>query len=201
MRTLSSKQKKLLRDGQSKFYWNDLKQNHRRNYYNKLKEFKDLVNQNGIYPFNLIPDLISEKCKQLLSNYNENLHKLTDFENTLKKQEIAQINISNKLLKRATHKRCIITGLDISMQKESKFLSISGIRYIYDNDKRTFKELTKRLSNKWINESLEIQIREIAHSIRRERSNLKNRIKRIEREPVLFPTKDYIHPDKIKVGF
>jgi len=194
------KQRDLLIKGQSIFYWKDLKQNQRSTYYNKLKLFKELVNQHGQHPFYEILDLISEKWKQLLNNYPENLDKLTDFENTLRKQEIAQINISYKLLKRATAKRCIITGLDISMQKEkSKFLSHSGIKNIYKNDYTTFEKLQKRLSSKWINESLEIQIREIAHSIRNESSNLHHAIRRIEREPTLFPTVEFMREEKKKI--
>lgn len=74
---------------------------------------------------------------------------------------------------------CPVTGLDISMQKDSsKFLSIAGIKYYYLNDEKTFQLLEKRLSNKWQSENLFTRITEIAHSIRNEFNNPKHNYQR-----------------------
>jgi hypothetical protein len=68
---------------------------------------------------------------------------------------------------------CTVTNIDISMQKiESIFLSYSGLRYYYNNDKKTFEQLkTKYLSRLWLNSDIEIQIKELAHNIRNQSSN------------------------------
>ena len=46
---------------------------------------------------------------------------------------------------------------------------------------------------------MEVQIKEIAHSIRNEYFNLKYRIKRIEREPTMFPTVEFMREDKKRI--
>jgi len=201
-----TKQKELLKNGKSLIYWNELYQAQRRTYYNKLKSFRELVDQYGEFPFHSIPDQINSKWDQLLNFSTKDLRKLTEFENELQIPKIAQINISNKLLIRANNnseieRKCLVTGLDISMQKRgSKFLCTTGIKYIYENDKSTFEILEKRLTDKWENESLEVRINEIHHSIRNEsnnaRNNLKTAINRINKYPTLFPVNDFIDPEK-----
>ncbi len=68
---------------------------------------------------------------------------------------------------------CEVTGLDISMQKESsKMLSISGLRYYQKNESSTFRKLVDRfLTDRWGKDKLTIQIQEIAHNIRNAKNN------------------------------
>ena len=70
-------------------------------------------------------------------------------------------------------------------------------------DQITFNKLrVERLSSKWDNESFEVQVREIAHSIRNEyynpKHNAKREIQNLLSYPVLFDLVPYIRPDKIR---
>ena len=47
------------------------------------------------------------------------------------------------------NKTCPITGLDISMQpKNSKFLSYTGVRWYFDNDYQTYKNILEPVLKK-----------------------------------------------------
>jgi len=79
---------------------------------------------------------------------------------------------------------CKITGLNISMQKESILLSHTGLKHYYKNDKPTFEQIkNKYLSSQWNNSDLQTQIKEIAHNIRNTISN-----KRIKQQKIYNPT-------------
>ena len=68
---------------------------------------------------------------------------------------------------------CIITGLNISMQKSNSFLlSHTGLKYYYKTDKKVFMEVkNKYLSQKWSKANHQQQIKEIAHNIRNKYNN------------------------------
>lgn len=70
-------------------------------------------------------------------------------------------------------KKCIVTGLDISMQKKySIMLSHTGLKHYHRTDEKIFNELKQKyLSKKWMNTSFNKQIIEIAHGIRHKRCN------------------------------
>lgn len=209
MDTLTQKERDKLLNGQSPFYWENLLQNHRRAYFNKVKKFRTLVQLHGKNNFAQIRDLISTKWDELLNDSGQNIHELTVLKNSLPVSKCARINISNKVLisassKKANDQKCLVTGLDISMQKEkSKFLCISGIRYYFENDEQVYSELKKRLAIRWKDEPLEIKFREIAHSIRNEffnpKNNIKKSIKRINIYPTLFPTNEFIKKEKLYI--
>ncbi|MCK5169918.1 MAG: hypothetical protein KAQ75_08565, partial [Bacteroidales bacterium] len=77
-------------------------------------------------------------------------------------------------------KRCLVTGLDISMQpKNSKFLSTSGIMWYYKNEREIYHQfLAVRLTENLKNKDLRYQFKGIAHSIRNCDSNPRNNTKR-----------------------
>jgi len=74
---------------------------------------------------------------------------------------------------------CVVTKLNISMQKtDSILLSHTGLKYYYETDKKIFNEVkNKYLSTLWIDADYETQIKEIAHNIRNRRSNNTKRIR------------------------
>ncbi len=78
-------------------------------------------------------------------------------------------------------KKCPITGVDISMQKEGSFLlSHTGLKWYWKNDKTIYKKVAKKyLSKKWQNSDFEIQIKELAHNIRNYQNNQRLKQKRI----------------------
>ena len=79
---------------------------------------------------------------------------------------------------------CIITGLNIEMQKQNSFLlSVSGLRYYMEHDTKTFELLkSKYLTDYWRNSDIETQINEMYHNIRNRYNNLKNKQKKIYTE-------------------
>ncbi len=91
------------------------------------------------------------------------------------KPEELQKSVTGKI------KTCPITGLDISMQpKNSKFLSYTGVKWYYDNDSDTYKNILEPLLKKsWKYKPLKDQFKEIAHIVRNKDSNARNNIRRI----------------------
>ena len=90
---------------------------------------------------------------------------------------------------------CKVTGFNISMQKPSEMLSHTGLYYYYKTDRKVYNELkSKYLSEIWNKENHQIQIKEIAHSIRNTSSNRKIKQRKLypEYQPVLFPMEQCI---------
>jgi len=89
------------------------------------------------------------------------------------------------------------------MQKEdSKYLCTSGVEFHQIHFPEIYRELEKRLSNKWKNSSIEKRNYEIAHSVRNEHLNKFNNTERsynkINSYPSLFNNYDLIDKQKLK---
>lgn len=102
-------------------------------------------------------------------------------------------------------RKCVVTDLDISMQKEeSEFLCTTGIKYYKRYNPDIWLQLSQRLSPKWQNCSEEIQLREIHHSIRNEYFNVihntKRSIKKVLAQPALFNQFKLIRQDKLEIA-
>jgi len=89
----------------------------------------------------------------------------------LKKCAVLSIYIDE--IRTPFYKQCLVTGLNISMQKEnSKLLSHTGLKYYYETEPNKYKIIkNKYLSIAWINSNIETEIKEIAHNIRNYHSN------------------------------
>lgn len=145
-------------------FWENLnyeKFKYHRNNLNKI------LNRNPENIKNQIAILIKNKCKFLNTKTPEinPLHirlisGVSTFENTDQNRRF-----------------CIVTGLNISMQKkDSILLSHTGLKYYYKTDKKVFNEVkNKYLSKFWLNSDYEIQIKEIAHNIRNASNNRRNK--------------------------
>lgn len=70
-------------------------------------------------------------------------------------------------------KLCQVTGLNISMQKETSILlSHSGLKYYYQTNKKVFEQVKRKYLPKiWHKVKFNIQIKELAHNIRNTSSN------------------------------
>ena len=80
----------------------------------------------------------------------------------------------NGMLNQDKNRRfCMITGLNISMQKGNSFLlSHTGLKYYFKTDKKVFLEVKRKyLSRKWLEANQKIHIKEIAHNIRNKYNN------------------------------
>jgi len=74
---------------------------------------------------------------------------------------------------------CEITNLPLPDGAKTSYLSDKGVEFYYENHREIYDEKLKvRLSKKWDGSELKIQFREIAHSIRNEKYNPKNNLKR-----------------------
>lgn len=81
------------------------------------------------------------------------------------------------------NKVCLVTGLDISMQKKvSKFLCIAGLKHYKENKPEIYKDLEKRfLTEKQKGKNLDRQIYFIAHNIRNTKTNKEHNQKQFEK--------------------
>jgi hypothetical protein len=178
--------KELLRDGYNSKFWQDHLKKSGSNASKKFRRYQELIRTYGNPEFNSLRKLIEEKWDYLL---NKSVRDITEFEVVTTKQQVRDItgNIENlkilyndpkdtssynlsigkNLVPLEPLRRCLVTGLDITMQKgTSRFLSTTGIRYYLDKYPEIFKMLQDRLTDTWINEPLDKRISEIAHSIR-----------------------------------
>lgn len=74
----------------------------------------------------------------------------------------------NDIVQICTEKKCVITGLNISMQKDdSQYLCFGGLRYYFENNHKIYEELKRKyLRADKYNLLLEDQFYYIAHNIR-----------------------------------
>jgi len=215
----TAKEKEIYQNGINPMFWERLKPNSKdldyiklRSKYNRERDkFNSLIKKYNLNKSQKeVSELIKNKWNDLLIFDAKKRYKLTTFLNEYSNQrsehKTVQNDTSNIVLNCTVVKRlCLVTGLDISMQKTtSKFMSISGIKFYKKNDPKIYKELEKRLSDKWKNKNLEIQFREIAHSIRNKNNNPRNNTKRSINKllsmPSLFNNMIYISKEKLKIA-
>ena len=124
----------------------------RKKYFDKLRLW-NRVKGGNIH--GKIKDLFLEKLNELNCTVLTN----SDFSYTSKTLTPSKLKLK---------KFCLLTGLDISMQREdSSLLSHTGLKYHLHNRKDLFDEVRFRyLPKKWLNSEINIQVKEIAHNIR-----------------------------------
>ena len=176
-------------------YWIDtLTKQNRFHHKNKLKEFilkysanlHQKIRQNIIQKCSIINRLSESKkehntlpINRLSENKKEHntlpINRLSEYANTLpiNRSSIGLISTNNTPKKQS--KKCKVTGVDISMQKEgSILLSHTGLKHYYNNNKKEYEKIkNKYLSKKWIDADFETQIKELAHNIRNKHHNRK----------------------------
>ena len=182
-------------------------------------KWDDLVNDNNnnIRDFTELQLKLQSGNKQVFTTPGEilsekKIRKITGLLTMDAKQENEHITNSNNLsidkdLVSESMKRreCIVTGLDISMQKESsRFLSISGIRFLFEHDRDQYNKLLSELPSKWHNDTREVQEYKIAHHIRDKFFNLRNSTRRAIKkkceEKALFDNRTLISKGKLAIA-
>lgn len=143
-------------------FWLELKKDNFKYHRNNLKKILS-KHPNNIK--NQIAILIKNKC--------EFLNTKTTQINPLHIRLIRVVSTSQK--QDENRRFCVVTKLNISMQKkDSILLSHTGLKYYFKTDKKIFNEVkNKYLSKLWINSDYETQIKEIAHNIRNKHTNTK----------------------------
>ena len=114
-------------------------------------------------------------------------------------------NTSINTTKEPTHqeRRCKVTGLSLNIGiKQNEVLSTKGVKYYYQNERELYDTvLYPRLSQRMRDKPLNKQFEAISHSLRNERSNPRNNLKRDLRNleqgvPMLFCFTEMLRSDK-----
>lgn len=157
--TINAKSKRLT-NYQNPIYWSELIQKPTKtNFYKQKRFLVDFTLNHSNKIQHQLTEIMSKKI-DFLNNRGASFDTL-NIKSIHAPQQLDKDNI------------CIITGVNISMQKDNSILlSHSGLRYYFKNDKKVFEQIKRRyLSKRWHNSNFEIQIKEIAHNIRNHRSN------------------------------
>lgn len=166
-KTLTKKENNQLNKYLNPNNWYKVKQGHRNNFNQTKKRYFSLLEKTGYNIHTEIENIIKNKLGILEK-------KCADLPPQQKTQKCAYlpINIKTNCTPLLKH-NCIITGLDISMQKEGSFLlSHTGLKYHHTHNRKLFDEVkNKYLTIKWTNADTETQIKEIAHNIRNKVNN------------------------------
>lgn len=198
-------------------------------FYREMDRFRNLLSITGADSKKKnVRNLIEIECSNLLRNANDKLGKkgkcvklTTKHKSTIDEKmcQIDQPEEVNKLcqidpllysdnsihLNDRQKRKCVVTGLDISMQKDdSIYLCTTGVKYYMKNNPKVFAELKKRLSRKWNDSPLDKQIEEIHHSIRNEHFNKKHNnrrnIQKVLSQPALFNQIDLISKERLQLA-
>jgi hypothetical protein len=157
--TINAKSKRLL-NFQNPIYWCELIQKPTKtNYYKQKGILIDFTLNYSQKIQHQLTEIMSKKIDCL--NYRGARFDTLIIKSIHAPQQLTKDNI------------CIITGVNISMQKDNSILlSHSGLRYYFKNDKKIFEQVKRKyLSKTWTKADFETQIKEIAHNIRNHRSN------------------------------
>lgn len=138
------------------------------------------------------------KLKEFIVNNSDNLHRqlineielkggiITRHSKTLKGGTITHSSIGiiipptrstipHKKQQQEKGKRCLVTGINISMQKDdSILLSHTGLIHYFNTNKKEYNFIkNKYLSKKWADADFKTQIKEMAHNIRNRHNSIK----------------------------
>ena len=165
--TINAKSKRLT-NYQNPIYWSELTQKPTKTNYYKHKR--------------ILLDFTLKYSQKIQHQLTEIMRKKIDVINyrgaCFDTLIIKSIHAPQQLIK---NNICLVTGLNISMQKDNSILlSHSGLRYYFKNDKKIFEQIKRTyLTNTWTKSNFETQIKEIAHKIRNANSTKNNKQKRI----------------------
>ena len=135
-----------------------------------------------------------------LQNVTNSTQKTTINRGILKNDKTTSqlINLEN-VTDLQNNKVCLVTNLDISMQKKgSKFLSFSGLKFYYETNPKIYDELTEKyLTEKQKGKSFDRQNYFIAHNIRNAKTNLQHNPKYSRQR---FEKRNY-NPNQLQFNF
>ncbi len=160
--------------------------------YTNVNWWTNLNYENFKYHRNQLNKLLNRNPKNIKKIVLELIEKKYDLLN-INTTEINPLHIGLKTVVSTPTKTdqsrrfCLVTGLNISMQRnDSILLSHTGLRYYLKTDKKIYKEvLQKHLPIKWVDADQETIIKELAHNIRNKNYNNNNKQKRI------YPNEQY----------
>nr|WP_320117581.1 hypothetical protein [uncultured Marinifilum sp.] len=169
---LSKRDAKALDELKNGYNWEKYNKKQR---HDKKKTLKRLIENYGTRDYiAIIIDLLEKKFVELINDDLKTCNLLHDFEKDLNQEfkpkyvTYYSVDKGKKRNKLDNDRKCKVTGLDISMQKDNSILlSHTGLKYYLENKPQVFDKISrKHLTRKWIDSELNIQIKEIAHHIR-----------------------------------
>lgn len=164
------------------FWLEILESNHRNTFIKSKKRYYKLLGRNGLQ--NLIYTAIDKKLKLLNECANSTISEIgtvikPETANRVKPQK-SGVHIptivkmeNNQELEPTKYSVCLVTGLDISMQKkDSVYLCIAGLKYYRENEPSKYKLIERQyLTEKTKSLKREEQLYYIAHNIRNSYTN------------------------------
>lgn len=186
-------------------FWEEIiNYNHRNTFTNTKKKYYKLLGRNGVQ--NLIYRAIEKKLTLLNECANSTVY---ERENLLKPETEKGIKTQNSFVQIPTivkvennqqpeptiSRICLVTGLDISMQKKgSEFICSAGLKYYKENDRKIYQRLKEKyLTRKKWSLDLPEQFYFIAHNVRNKFFNGIHSRKR-------FEVRNY-PPDQLQFNF
>lgn len=151
-------------------YWKELLKRESHSAYYK---HRDKLNKITLKNSNNLKVII----KEIMSNKIDHLTNMGIYFERLPIISIPIPCVNDKIDKRI----CVVTGINISMQKEDSYLlSHKGLKQLFATDRKKYDEIKKKhLTPKWMDADFNTEIREIAHNIRNTKNNLNLKQKRL----------------------
>lgn len=200
-----------------------------RAYRRKISRFRELLKEQGADRKKVIVGELVERTSssliqevQLKRNHEDSCLELTGLKKHEEQSRLSRIDQgeanpelsqldpllysdNNTSLNDDSARYCLVTGLDISMQKDtSKYLCTEGVKYYKENEPEVWEQLQNRLSPKWKDAPIDKKIAEIHHSIRNENNNkihnTRRSIKKVLQKPSLFDNYQLIREDKLALA-
>lgn len=198
--TLSPEDLRIIEEGNNPIYWENLNGSHQDR---PRKRFQSLVKRHG-QKFGTLADLLKDELRQVLPSKVADIYQNEGTEtDAIETGQLDTMAESYPLLDCKNtpppgRRYCPVTGFDITDQRSSsRFLSTTGIRDLMMRHPEEFDRLrAERLAPGWYGFPVEVQIKEIAHSVRNEyfnpRNNTRRAYERIMTHPALFDSMPYI---------
>lgn len=177
---LSKLKKNMLGNYSNPRFWLiELKPNQRHRHKQRLKGFIEQHSENLI---GKIKDEIIKKCSIINRVCEAQKCSMINHSGILNINHTSKHSLKEPIKSESVKRRfCLVTGLDISMQKDESFLlSHTGLRYYYNTNQKVYIEIKEKyLSDKWQNVLLTMEIKELAHNIRNTHSNRQRKQQRL----------------------
>lgn len=150
-------------------------------------------------------DKLNKLHESNLENLRPQIRKLIIEKCTALTKQIGRINplsiwLIPTIEDRAKRDRtCVVTGINIAMQKPDSFhLSHTGIKYYRDTDRKIYNELRRKyLSAKWHSHPAQVQVKELAHNIRNTWNNRRRReIKKYQSQQITI--QEFINQNQLQ---
>ncbi|WP_289054476.1 hypothetical protein [Carboxylicivirga marina] len=175
--TIQSKSR-LIDKFNNPYYWDELRT--KGTYYKQKNRLKEFISNDSNNIASDIENRIRQKCIELTQKGT----RIDQYQEPFKNKKGTQndcLYIQSKDTPQPLVKHCLITHVDISMQRnDSLLLSHTGLKYYLINDINTYNRIkNKYLPKQWLITDEVTQIKMIAHNIRCKKTNIEMRLNKL----------------------